>query len=65
MWHVSWDNQLWKAIEKHRDKNQKTMGPQSYKEPSPNRSRLKALAEEVLNDKTTTTAGVEKKTKVR
>ncbi|KAI5848229.1 hypothetical protein BZA05DRAFT_446527 [Tricharina praecox] len=61
-----WDNELWKALEKQRDISQKTLGPYAYKEPNPDRSRLKALASEVLSEKsTTTTTEVEKEISVR
>ncbi|KAA8908339.1 ribosomal protein L23-domain-containing protein [Sphaerosporella brunnea] len=48
-----WDNELWKAIEKMRDEQKKTLGPFAYKEPNAERGKLRKLAEEALTEETT------------
>jgi large subunit ribosomal protein L23 len=48
-----WDNELWKALEKVRDDQQKKLGPFSYKEANIDRNKLRNLANEVLGEETT------------
>jgi hypothetical protein len=57
-----WDNDMWKAIEKMREEQGKTMGPHAFKEANPQRGYLKKLADEVLSEETTE---VEKDVKIR
>jgi len=59
-----WDNELWKALEKERDMHQKIAGPYAFREPDPDRPRLKKLAKEVLDGKATTTTEVATTTEV-